>query len=249
MPNEVIKTINNRISLRKYADKPVTKEELDIILHSAMRAPTAGNMMLYSILNITDQEIKDKLAVSCDNQPFIAKAPVVLIFVADYQRWYDYFKASGISDLTPPCESDLMLATLDAMCAAENAVIAGESLGVGSCYIGDIMEHYEMHQELLHLPPWTFPVGMLCFGHYPEKMPRTPRDRFGKEYIVFENQYRQLRDEELKAMFAEKEDAYNRHPREKSYAEAFYDRKVNSEFSHEMRRSFRVALKNWEQVD
>ena len=243
--NEVINVINQRISLRKYADKPVTQEEVDTIIHSAMRAPTAGNMMLYSVLNITDQTIKDRLVVTCDNQPFIAKAPLVLIFVADYQRWYDYFYASDVDVTISPNEADLMLATLDAMCAAENAVIAAESLGIGSCYIGDIMENYEIHQEMLNLPDWVFPVGMLCFGHYPEKLPRTPRDRFGKEYIVFENQYRRLSEEELKAMFAEKEAAYNKRPRETSFAEAFYDRKVNSDFSHEMRRSVKAALEKW----
>ncbi len=245
MKNEVLDVINGRMSLRKFADKPVTQEEIDAIVHSAMRAPTAGNMMLYSILHITDQAIKDRLAVTCDNQPFIAKAPLVLIFVADYQRWYDYFAASGVDVQTSPNEADLLLATLDSMCAAQNAVIAAESLGIGSCYIGDVMENYEIHQELLNLPDWAFPVGMLCFGHYPETMKRKPRPRFDKEYIVYENQYRQLSETELKEMFAETEASYHKVPREKAFAQAFYDRKVNSDFSHEMRRSVRAALEKW----
>ena len=65
-----------------------------------MRAPTAGNMMLYSILDITDQAVKDKLAVTCDDQPFIASAKMVLIFCADYHRWYRKFKLAGCDGAT-----------------------------------------------------------------------------------------------------------------------------------------------------
>jgi len=93
--NPTLSVIHNRKSVRKYADTPLTREEKDAILNATMRAPTAGNMMLYSIIEVEDQELKDTLAVSCDNQPFIASAPYVLLFVADYQRWMDLFHYSG----------------------------------------------------------------------------------------------------------------------------------------------------------
>ena len=83
--NHTLEIINRRTSLRRYKDIPISEEHLDILLHSAMRAPTAGNMMLYSILVIRDQETKDILSKTCDNQPFIARAPVVLVFLADLQ--------------------------------------------------------------------------------------------------------------------------------------------------------------------
>ena len=78
----------------------------------------------------------------------------MLLFLADYQRWHDYFLTCDIekfrarSGLTMrlPEEGDLMLACCDAVIAAQTAVIAAESLGVGSCYIGDIMENYEAYQ-------------------------------------------------------------------------------------------------------
>ena len=50
--NNVIETINNRVSLRVYKDTPISDEDLNIILNSAIKAPTAGNMMMYSILKI-----------------------------------------------------------------------------------------------------------------------------------------------------------------------------------------------------
>jgi len=95
--NETLDVIFQRRSTRKYAPTPIAREEKDLILQAAMRAPTAGNMMLYSIIEVENQELKDRLAVTCDHQPFIASAPYVLLFLADYQRWVNLFEWSGAS--------------------------------------------------------------------------------------------------------------------------------------------------------
>ncbi|MFX0144583.1 MAG: nitroreductase family protein, partial [Candidatus Hodarchaeota archaeon] len=139
--NEVINVINNRCTVRDYETTPLSQQEIDLIIHSAMRAPTAGNMMFYSIIEVKDQKKKEKLVNTCDNQPHIAKAPLVLIFLADMQRWYDYFTISRVPEkcasinriYRTPDESDLLLACCDALIAAQNTVIAAESVGIGSC--------------------------------------------------------------------------------------------------------------------
>ncbi len=84
------------------------------IIEAALQAPTAGNMTLYSIIDVTDQERKETLAVTCDNQPFIAKAPLVLVFVADYQRWYELF-CHYEEEVRQPGLGDLLLACDDAL--------------------------------------------------------------------------------------------------------------------------------------
>ena len=91
--NETIQVLMNRKSVRVFEDKEITPEIKDIILAAAMRAPTGGNCMPYSIIDVTDQSIKDKLAETCDHQPFIAQAKMVLIFCADYHRWYRKFRS------------------------------------------------------------------------------------------------------------------------------------------------------------
>ena len=141
--------IHNRKSVRAYEDVPIRTEDKEEILHAAMRAPTAGNMMLYSIIEIQDQTMKDTLVATCDHQPFIATAPLVLLFAADYQRWYDYFVFSGVEEfckrsgtsMRKPEEGDLLLACCDAMIAAQTAVLAAESLGIGAGFFGDIREN------------------------------------------------------------------------------------------------------------
>ena len=131
---ETIQVLMNRKSVRVFEDKEITPEIKDIILAAAMRAPTGGNCMPYSIIDVTDQSIKGKLAETCDHQPFIAQAKMVLIFCADYHRWYRKFKMAGCEDIPAPELSNMVLATEDAVIAAHTACIAAESLGIGSCY-------------------------------------------------------------------------------------------------------------------
>jgi nitroreductase len=255
--NQVMEVLMKRRSIRAYEDREIPAEVRSEILKATLRAPTAGNLMLYSILEITDQSIKDKLAITCDNQPFIARAPLVWIFLADYQRWYDYFLASGVQEickeknlpLVKPEEADLFLACCDALIAAQNAVIAAESFGIGSCYIGDIMEQYETHCEMLSLPQYVFPIGMLVFG-YPtqQQKDREYTTRFDEKFILFKNRYRRLNKEEFSEMFA---DQQSRLPAGKSMqgittvGQATYLRKFSADFSVEMRRSVKAILKEW----
>ena len=237
--NEILAQLQARKSVRAYLDKPIPAEARRAILEAACTAPTAGNQQLYTILDITDQALKDTLADTCDHQPFIAQAPLVLLFCADCQKWYDAFSAGGCAPRAPGV-GDLMLAVSDANIAAQNAVTAAWSLGIGSCYIGDILEQCETHRELLHLPEYVVPAAMLVFG-WPtdqQKEREKPRRR-AMEHIVHENAYRHMDGAELEAMLAD-----NAGPR--PYAEwlkAFCDRKYNSEFSREMSRSAAEYLK------
>lgn len=182
-----IKELIARKSVRVFTEKEIARELKEVIIQAAMEAPTAGNQQLYTILDITDQKLKEKLAETCDHQPFIAKAKMVLIFCADCQKWYDAFEAGGCEPRKPGV-GDLMLAVADAVIAAQNAVTAAESLGIGSCYIGDITEQCEVHRELLHLPPFVFPAVMVVFG-YPtqQQKQRVKPKRCSQDFIVQEN--------------------------------------------------------------
>ena len=161
--NGIINSLHARKSVRAFTGDAVPPELKRAVLEAAVQAPTAGCQQLYTILDITDQALKDRLAVTCDNQPFISGAEVVLIFCADCRRWFDAYMEAGCTPRRPGA-GDLLLAVDDAVIAAQNAVTAAESLGLGSCYIGDIMEQYEEHRRLLNLPDWVFPAAMLVIG-------------------------------------------------------------------------------------
>jgi FMN reductase (NADPH)/FMN reductase [NAD(P)H] len=251
--NSTLQVIQNRKSVREYTDLPIDPRTKDLIIQCAMRAPTAGNLMLYSIIDIQDQTIKDKLAVICDNQPFIATAPMVLLFVADYQRWFDFFMASDVETycreqrktLRYPGEGDLLLACCEALIAAQTAVIAAEALGVGSCYIGDIMENHETIREMFDLPQYTFPAALVCFG-YPSQaaMNRKPTSRFPREYICFQDKYRRLEQADFNNMYAHTKMTRNT-GNAANYGQLIYARKFSADYSVELTRSVREWIKTW----
>ncbi len=242
--NDILKSIYSRKSVRAFEDRGISTEDKKQILSAALQAPTAGNMTLYTVLDITDQKLKDTLAVTCDNQPFIAKAPLVLVFCADYNRWYQLF-LRHCDEVRNPDLGDFHLASADAIIAAQNCVVAAESLGIGSCYIGDITENFERHRELLNLPQHVAPVCMLVFG-YPTKQQteRQKPPRFTIDDIVFENTYDNAKAMDMDRMIMEregKEDKEEFH----NWVEKFCARKFNSEFSIEMSRSVREMLRSF----
>lgn len=235
--NETIRGLLERKSVRVFTDEPIAPELKEQLFACAAAAPTAGNQQLYTILDITDQHLKDTLAVTCDNQPFIAKAPIVLIFCADASKWYQGFQYFNC-DPRAPGAGDLMLAACDAVIAAQNVVTAAHSLGLGSCYIGDIMERCEEHRELLKLPKYVFPVAMLVLG-YPtqQQKDRQKPERQPMSMVVRENSYRAFTEDELARLL---EPAAGQSVEDRFYA--FCQRKYNSDFSREMTRSVEAYL-------
>lgn len=241
--NEVLKQLYDRKSVRVYEDRPVPEDVKQAVLAAAVQAPSAGNMALYTILDITDGELKKKLSVSCDNQPFIATAPMVLIFCADYRRWYDVF-CQAVESVRKPDLGDLFLAQADALIAAQNAVVAAQSLGLGSCYIGDITENFEYHKELLHLPQYVVPAAMLCMG-YPtrQQLSRPKPPRHAVSCLVHENGYQMEKAEEMPRMLAIQQGKTGEELTD--YLRRFCKRKWNSAFSEEMSRSCRCLVQDW----
>lgn len=231
--NETIKQLFERKSVRAFTDQEISEKDKNLILQAAAQAPTAGNQQLYTILDITDQKIRDRLAVTCDNQPFIATGKLVLIFCADCRKWYRAYQKAGC-DPRKPDVGDFMIAFSDANIAAQNTVTAAHSLGIGSCYIGDIMEQYEEHVEILSLPAYVFPAAMLVFGYPTEQQKQRQKpERIDMKYLVHENGYR---DDDPEEVFGGKAADYE------DWIRKFCKRKYHSDFVLEMSRSVGTFL-------
>ncbi len=239
--NNTIRELLDRKSVRVFEAREIEDNLKELIIQCAIEGPTAGNQMLYSIINITDEKIKEVLARTCDNQNFIKEAPFVLVFVADTKRWYESYLHAGI-EARKPGAGDILLAIQDTMIAAQNAVTAAWSLGIGSCYIGDILENREEVMKILNLDEYVIPISMLVFGYPTEhQLERKKPKRFNRDYIVFENKYRNLRKDEHISMFMERNEdkEFNYY----DYMVKFYKRKYASDFSLEMSRSSKDYLK------
>lgn len=236
--NEVIEQLRQRKSVRVFKDMGIPAGHKNEIINAAFEAPSAGCMMLYTILDITDQAIKDQLAELCDHQPFIAKAPMVLVFLADYQKWYDVFEYTA-SEIRRPAEGELYIAFCDAMIAAQNTVVAAHSLGIGSCYIGDIVENKEEISKLLSFPEYVLPAAMLVFG-YPEQsqIDRKKPMRFDRDYVVCENTYKKISPEQIMDFHTSRNLKSGTGGKDTAeYLQAFCTRKYMSDFAIEMSRS------------
>lgn len=254
MGNETIQLMGRRMSLRRYAPEPIRPEHLDAIVNSTMRAPTAGNMMLYSVVQVEDQAKKDRLAETC-NHAFIAGAPLVLLFLADLQRIYDFYQAFDVpgycreNDLPfqKPQASNLLMSCCDALIAAQTSVLAAESLGIGSCYIGDIMGRCEDHQQMFQLPRWTFPVALVCYGYYPQDVERRFNTRFDRHFIWFQDTYQRLSREQFEQMYAEIMDKFAGVLEQKNLnlAELTYLNFTLGEAALEEARSVAALLDRW----
>lgn len=243
--NETIKLLMERKSVRQFVQEPMPREDVEAILSAAVQAPSAGNMTLWTIINVTDPEKKAALAKSCDNQPFIATAPMVLVFCADYRRWFEVFKTLDLGEeLRVPAEGDFMLATADTIIAAHATVVAADALGYGSCYIGDIIENCDTQREILGLPEYVKPVCMAVFGKPTQsQIERKKPPRFKLEDVVHENGYKMQDADEMIRMLKERQglddEAFDR------WIMAFTKRKWNCDFSREMSRSAAQMIEEW----
>jgi nitroreductase len=177
--NPVIEAMLRRKSIRSYTDEVPSDEVLETIVRAGQQAPFASQ--LGSLLFTRDQE----------NNPF--KAPLYFIVCVDAHKWERIMARRGWEMIA----EDLLLLLLgmqDAALMAENMVIAAESLGLGSCFLGAVPYHAEEIIEKFKLPPRVFPMVGLVMGYPADDPP--PRPRYPLEFVIFEDQYPEF-DEEL----------------------------------------------------
>lgn len=239
--NETIQFIQSRKSVRQFTDEPITPEEKELILDACLQAPSGGNEEGYAIIDVTDQEVKNQLADLCDHQPFIAQAPLVLVFVNDKCRSTDLIRHYENPDYKPDVFD---MGNADTFISAQNATQAAWSMGIGSCYIGDIKENFEKVQELLHLPQYVIPMTMVVFGRPTEfQWNRKKPNRFALKDMVHENYYHHKTLEETIEMY--KTYAGGDEEAVKKSIHRQYTFKIQSEFRKEMIRSHKAMEEDW----
>lgn len=238
---EIAEFFKKRRSIRRYSDREVPEELLREILESAMRAPTCGNMQLYSVVVTRSEEGKRALAPAHFNQPMVTEAPVVLTVCADFNRFTRWCR---LSKADPGYDNYLSLvsATADALAYSQQIVAIAESVGLGTCYLGTVSYNAPQIAEILGLPTLCVPVACITLG-WPEGEGE-PTERLPLETVVHEERYREDSDEEILRQFKAKDDypanaGYVAENNKETLAQVFtdvrYPRAMNEEFS-------RVAL-------
>ncbi len=201
-PNETMKLLMERASCRSFSDKKVPAEIMKQILEAGIHAATGGNLQPYSIIKTEKKEVCERLAELCGGQPWIADAPVNLLFCIDYhrlERWADL-------EVAPYSAKNsfrhFWIGIQDTVIAAQNICTAADSLGLGSVYIGSVLECLRPLREMFELPDGVFPVVLLSMG-YPKTRPQ-PRKKLGVEVMVHDEKYAELDDAALLNAFERK---------------------------------------------
>lgn len=175
--NGTIATLLAHRSVRNYLADALPDHTIETLLAAAQSAATSSNLNLWSVVAVTDKATKAKLAVLAHNQRHIDDAPLLLLWIADLAR----IEALGRREQAPTQALDYLdsfvTATVDASLAAQNAVIAAESLGLGTVYIGALRNRPEEVAELIALPERSIVLFGLVVGHPDPERPATIKPR------------------------------------------------------------------------
>jgi len=194
-PNETIRLLHERASLRNFSDKKVEPDVLQYILESGIHAATAGNLQPYSIIKIEKKETKEKLAELCEGQGCIAEAPVDLLFCIDLHRIERWAHLEVAPFTATSAFRHFWVSFQDAIICAQSICTAADSLGLGSVYIGTVLECFPELRTMFQLPKGVFPVVLLCLG-YPKASP-SPRKKLGVDVLVHSEGYHEIDDRRL----------------------------------------------------
>lgn len=217
MEHDIYKLIAERATCRSYLRDPIPDEILNRVLEAGCQSPSGGGFQAISIIKVTDSEKRKALVPLCRNQTFIATAPVTLVVCIDYHRM------ERIIDMEPAPfrETDLFpnlwMGVWDAAICAHTMVLAAQAEGLGSCYIGNLLNRMDEATKLLGLPRRVVPAIMLTLG-YP-KVARKQPPKYPASVLVHENTYQELPDETLYRAYR-KQNRYQKMPPRDAHVEA-----------------------------
>ena len=189
--NPVLESLFKHKSIRKYKNQPLEDEKLELILKAAQAAGTWCNGQQVSIIVVKDQARKNRIKDLAWGQSYIGTCSVFLVFCADFYRCSLAFEKAGKSkeDFEKYVKNidTVFIGCHDVGIAMQNAVVAAESLGLGTVYIGALRgKSLEITKEL-NLPKYVIPICGVCVG-YPDADPGV-KPRLPMNAVCFNEQY------------------------------------------------------------
>lgn len=201
-PNETMRLLHERSSCRSFFDKKIPTDVMNLILEAGLHAATGGNLQPYAIIQIEDKATKRQLDLLCGEQKFIAAAPVDLLFCIDLRRLRRWAELECAPFSATNSFRHFWISFQDTIIAAQNICTAADAMGLGSVYVGTVIDCLREIRKLLAIPEQVFPVVLLSLG-YPKDRPG-PKRKLGVDAVVHKEKYRDLDDKSLLAAFNEK---------------------------------------------
>jgi nitroreductase len=187
--NETIASLLDHRSVRAFLPDPVPDGTLETLIAAAQSAATSSNMQLWSAIAVTDPAKRKVLAEIAGNQKHIEECPLYIAFVADMSRNERMSQAEQTTFENLPYLETFMVACIDAALAAQNAVVAAESLGLRTVYIGAMRNDPAKVHELLGLPSKAFVVFGLCVGYADPSARNEVKPRLPQSTVLHHERY------------------------------------------------------------
>ncbi|MHA1435516.1 MAG: nitroreductase family protein [Candidatus Heimdallarchaeota archaeon] len=165
---EILEAIKTRRSIRKFTDKPISKEDIDVLLRAAMQAPSAGNNQPWEFIVIDDRKILDSIPDFHPYSDMLKQSPVGIL-------------VCGKIDATKYCGFWVQ----DCSAATQNILLAAHGLGLGSVWLGfyPLQERIDGIRVIFDLPADVYPLSLVALGHPDEKIDF--EDRYKKEKVRY----------------------------------------------------------------
>lgn len=189
LSNAVIGRLLSHRSVRAFTADALPKNLPETLVAAAQSASTSSNLQVWSVVAVEEPSHKAELATLAGDQDFIRQAPLFLIWLADLSRVHALGKAHGAAVEGTEYLESFVLGVVDAALAAQNAVVALESLGLGAVYVGAIRNHPQQVAERLKLPPSVFPVFGLAIGYPDPQKPAFVKPRLPQAAVLHRETY------------------------------------------------------------
>lgn len=187
--NATLDTLLAHRSVRNFADRPLPEGTLETLIAAAQSASTSSNLQTWSVVAVEDPERKARLSTLAANQSQVREAPLFLVWLADLARLEAAGERNAASVEGLHYMETLVVGMIDAALAAQNAMVALESLGLNGVYIGAIRNQPEQVAAELGLPPRVMPVFGMCVGYADETRPATVKPRLPQPVVLHREQY------------------------------------------------------------
>ncbi|MFG1297946.1 NADPH-dependent oxidoreductase [Xanthobacter variabilis] len=187
--NDTIAALLSHRTVRAYSDRPLPDGLVETLVAAAQSAPSSSNLQTFSVISVQNPETRAALSEVTGGQKHVIAAPLMLVWLADLSR----LEALGRRNDTPTTGLDFLesyvVAVIDAALAAQNAVVALESLGLGCVYIGALRNKPQEVARLLGLPPNVMGVFGMCIGYPDPERPADVKPRLSQKLVLHKERY------------------------------------------------------------
>jgi nitroreductase len=175
MIESCVKKIQERQSIRRYSDEPIREEDIEEILKTGFSAPSAGNRQPWRVVKVTQNRLKERLALAAGGQSFLTRAPIVFVICAVPRESGERYRERGLT----------LYALQDTAALTQNILLAIHFLGYASCWIGAFDENKVI--DLLSIPQGIRPVAMVPVAKKKGDPPPKPLRRSWNEVVINES--------------------------------------------------------------